>query len=1114
MMEQDQVLILKLEAFIRKYYKNQLLRGLLFTLLLLGVFFTMLVVLEYYFHFKPIVRAFLFFLFSGILFISIVSLIAIPILKILKIGKILSHEQAAWIVGEHFPEIQDKLLNTIQLIQEKKANPEHLDLVIAGIEQKIKYLKIFNFGKIIDFRKTMGFIRFVLPVFLILLFLGLFFPEIITGPAKRIVFFNKAFSSPLPFRLIMITKSFKAIQQEDFEIKVEVKGQKIPGELFLHYGGITVRMKKAKPTQFSYLFKSLQADVNFFFRTENFQSETFEIKVYPKPVISHFDLSIDFPSYIRREKEKIENSVDLTVPEGSEITWNIFTKDAENVFFSLPEGKTPAGKNSETHFSLKRKISETISYSIIPENRFVSANDSFPGRITVIRDAFPSITFNENQDSSLILDVFFRGVIKDDYGFSKLLFKYEVMGNADTLVLKNESIVLPVNKELTSQAFFFNYRFDNSVLSPGETVWYYFEIWDNDGIHGAKCTKSEMRKFRTLSVDEIIDNTLKKSEKVETGIEKSLSESKAIKKSLDDFNKKKTEKSEVSWQEKKKAENLIRSFEKISDQIEKVSRENLQNIKNEQEYLKTGKRIVEKQESLNKLMRELLSEELKKDIQEMKKLLDQMDKKKLDQLIEKMKVSNKELENQLDRALELYKKIEFERKLEQAISGLKEIARKQDSLAGITEKSGKELDKIIKEQEEIKNEYDTLQKALKKLESDGKNMEDVPNLSETGKHREQISDQIENSKTLLKNSKKAGAAKSQHETADGMNKLAERLEELQNEAEDTQSAENAEDLRRILEDLVRLSFDQEALIYEAGKINRNDPKFQVLITRQREMKDKVKSVEDSLRELSKRELFIQPFISRELLNIETSMTKAVDQLNERNISEATVSQQFNMTAINNLAVLLSEALKSMNMQPNSSGKSGKSCKKPSSKGGGKKMKGMKDLQNQISEQMKKMKEGMEKGKQEGKGMGQDGGSFNEQIARLAAQQEALRREMENYQQGLQKGSKSENENMNALINEMSENERDLLYKKLSQESMQRQQRILSRLLEAEKAEETRDFDEKREAERVKSEKFGNPNGKIKYNHNDVREEELLNRTQLPVKGFYRNKINMYLIKIQ
>src|SRR5438045_40601 len=109
------LLLAKLDEFIRKYYKNQLIRGLLYSTGVVLAFYLAVAVMEYYGHFDTVFRTVLFYLFILTNGYILAKLIAIPLLRLNKMGTVLSNEQASEIIGKHFSNVQDKLLNVLQL---------------------------------------------------------------------------------------------------------------------------------------------------------------------------------------------------------------------------------------------------------------------------------------------------------------------------------------------------------------------------------------------------------------------------------------------------------------------------------------------------------------------------------------------------------------------------------------------------------------------------------------------------------------------------------------------------------------------------------------------------------------------------------------------------------------------------------------------------------------------------------------------------------------------------------------------------------------------------------------------------------------------------------------
>src|SRR5579863_9937874 len=113
--ENYELLIDKINIFIRKYYFNKFLRGLIF--LGAGLFsaYVVITVSEYFGNFNTLFRTILFYFFI-LLNVGFICWLILPsLLAWLKLGKSLTHDQAAEIIGRHFNDVSDKLLNTLQL---------------------------------------------------------------------------------------------------------------------------------------------------------------------------------------------------------------------------------------------------------------------------------------------------------------------------------------------------------------------------------------------------------------------------------------------------------------------------------------------------------------------------------------------------------------------------------------------------------------------------------------------------------------------------------------------------------------------------------------------------------------------------------------------------------------------------------------------------------------------------------------------------------------------------------------------------------------------------------------------------------------------------------------
>ena len=79
-----------------------------------------------------------------------------------------------------------------------------------------------------------------------------------------------------------------------------------------------------------------------------------------------------------------------------------------------------------------------------------------------------------------------------------------------------------------------------------------------------------------------------------------------------------------------------------------------------------------------------------------------------------------------------------------------------------------------------------------------------------------------------------------------MDQLAQKMEKNQQQMEQEQAEEDMDALRALLENLLRMSFDQEQLMTDLKGMDINNPQFLRAGQEQRRLKDNARVIEDSL----------------------------------------------------------------------------------------------------------------------------------------------------------------------------------------------------------------------------------------------------------------------------
>ncbi len=1145
-----------------------LVKGALYSLsVLLSVFLTV-VFLEYFGQFNSLLRGFLFFGFLGLSVFVLWRYIIIPLLRLYKISKGMSYEQAAEVIGRHFNNVQDKLLNVLQLQSTRQHDGNNI-LLLAGIDQKIEQLRPVPFTGAVNFAENKRYLPYVVPLLLVTGGIAVLWPHVISRSTDRLVHYSSFYEREMPFQFRIKNANLTTLQSKDYTLDLEMQGRQVPDEVYLVINGIEYRMQKENIASFRHLFSNPQENIRFQFSAAGYLSKEYELKVLPKPTLLNFDLELVYPEYLKRPNEKMPNTGDIQIPQGTRVKWVFNTRNTSNILMQVNDSLVYPVQSSREQFTYSQRFLQNARYSIKPTNREVMGqSDSMNYTILVLADQYPSITLEAMQDSLEPSKLYYSGMIKDDYGFQSLKFAYTVFTtdtNGRPVTTENETR-LTIAADKVSQTYYHYLDLQPFALLPGDKVEYYFEVSDNDGVNGSKSTRTETKVFKTPSKEERIQNAEKNNAQIKKDLEESISKAKQLQKDINELSKKINDKKQLGYEEKKKLEDLLKKQNELQQKIDQLKQENEYNNKMQNEFSQTDESLLEKQQQLEKLFDEVMTPEMKKLFDELNKMLEKLDKNQVQEKLEELKLNNKDIEKELDRNLELFKQLEVEQKLQQAIDKLDELQKKEEELNKETEgkkedneKSG-EKDKdtnqseksdkkdkqnenkdkkadnkdLQKKQDEISKEFEQLKEQLKELEQKNKALEEPNTLPNNQEKQEEVSKELNNSSKELGSNNKKNASKSQKKAAQSMQEMKEELEQSMEENETSQNEENAQALRQILENLLNLSFAQEELITSLPKTRIDNPLYVQIPKQQNKLRDDSRIIEDSLLALSKRAPQVSATINREISAINLNMDKTVKALAERNSGESLMRMQGTMTSVNNLALLLNESLEQMQnqmkQQMQSKGQKSGKCKKPGSGSGknpsseGQPVQNMRKMQEQLNKQLQEMKDALEKGQKPGEkpgdkkgqkpgsGLGQNGKSGNgipgssEQFAKMAAQQEALRRQM----QALMDKMKNKGSNPGGdLANMMEQTEKDLVNKQITNETMRRQQDILTRLLESEKAERERDQDEQRKSNEAKNQELSNPENFLEYKRQKEKEMEQLNTVPPGLTPYYKEKVNNY-----
>jgi predicted nucleic acid-binding Zn-ribbon protein len=171
-------------------------------------------------------------------------------------------------------------------------------------------------------------------------------------------------------------------------------------------------------------------------------------------------------------------------------------------------------------------------------------------------------------------------------------------------------------------------------------------------------------------------------------------------------------------------------------------------------------------------------------------------------------------------------------------------------------------------------------------------------------------------------------------------------------------------------------------------------------------------------------------------------------------------------------------------------------------------KGKKKGQSQSLSQMQQM---LNERIEELKGSGKTGRELSEELAKMAAEQERIRKALQEMQEKMKNEGNTPGGD---LPSKMEQTEMDLVNKQLTDLMIRRQQEILTRLLETEKSMREQDLDEERKGETAKdynSEEI--PQAFEEFLRLKEKEVELLKTIPPKLYPYYKKEVSEYFKRI-
>ena len=1144
----------KIRSFQRKYYLNMFIRGAILTLSILIGYFLLASILEHNLWMGQWSRLLIFITFFGVAGYCVYKFMNQPF-KWWLVKRGLNNEDAARLIGMSMPSVKDRLVNLIQLSSTTKDS----SLLYASIQQKTQEFEPLSFDSVIDLRQNRKYLKFLAVPLVVIALILLINQNIIFQSTERIVHFNREYSPSAPFSFIIKNETLTAFYNENFTLKLQLEGDAVPPNAYIVSKSQRVKLEPTGNGAFEYTFERLQQPLAFQVEAAGFFSDSYVIELVSRPEVTQFNVELEYPRYIQRKNEKVANAGNLEIPEGTVIRWKLATANAEkaNIKFSSDNQVNEFNKTDHQLFTFSKKFKEGDQYEIGLENDKSENREKIAYSIDVVKDQHPQIVVNNYKDSILYERVILGGMIGDDYGLTQLALNFRVR-NEDQQEVVSRSVKIPISKNQLQQNFFYNWSIDSLKLNPGDQLEYYLQVWDNDGVNGRKSTRSASYTFLVPTKDNLVAEISRSQSQTEQTIDKSVDKATRLQDQIEQANQKLKGKQNLDWQDKKMLEDIINQKQGLDQMVQQLQEQNKLLEDKKDAFTEQDERIKEKAEQIKKLMDELLDEETKKLFEELKKLLQEnADVSQIQKLLDKMNQNTNNLEKELERTLELFKQLQYDFKLDQAIKDLQKQVEEQKKLLKETEalekefkdsKSGKEKknqqgDNDLRsrtEQNKKGSEQDTSDQERK--ENEGKDQQsNEQNNKDQGQESEDGSQKPDNERL----------AEDQREIMQDFQKTAQKLEELKKLGEELDKNEELpgkEDSEEVEEQQ-----QQSKEMLEQNQPSKSKAPQNKALQQMQQMQQEMEGLQSSMSmEMDMENLESLRQILHGLVKLSFDQEELIKEFNELQQNDP----RFNSLAQLQLKLkddskVLEDSLLALGKRDPMMGafitkeigelnnhidkviESNRERKRPQAasemqmtmtsinnlalmlddhfdmmmqmmqnakmgKGKGKPKAGKKSLgemQQQLNQKIQQLKNS-----------GKSGRQLSEELAEMAAEQERIRRALQEMQEKMKKQGQMPGGDLPA---KMEQTEMDLVNKQITEQMIRRQKEILTRLLETEKSVREQDMDDERKGETAKDYEKEIPKAFEEYLRLKEKEVELLKTIPPKLYPYYKKEVNEY-----
>lgn len=978
-------------------------------------------------------------------------------------------------IGRVHPHIKDRLLNALQLDAQIKTDPKGKDLAEAAILQIRKDVDTLPTQTIYASipQKLKREISYVMGGLSILFLLTFSFS---TAAINRIIHPHQHFHAPVPFTLTSLSNHVDILGGDTISVSIAGIGD-LPDSISIVWNdkqGEHRATAHESGELYTFTFPNIRQNLVWHGQFENdrffspwnvIKTNSDTIFVTDRPIIESVNFTIIPPSYTGESASSHPGNItNLQLLAGSKVQIQATaSKPLQKAWIHL-EGAGERkfnlrGTSMESTLTLGSSVTGALFCK--DENGVENLNPTYY-RFNVYHDSAPDILvtspeFEFELDESNGFNITFQ--TSDDYGFSSAWIEYKLiapyyLGAQDTSIHRRE--IRELSTSVRSQQVVHYWDMNHLQPAPEDEIHFTIHIADNNTVTGPSISTTPLFIGRYPSIEDMFKQLEAEEEQVEAYADEMASDLEDVQDLVESLQLEMLKSDEMSWEQQQKAEETIQQMQEVFNQLEDIQ-ETVQKMQEQAEKNNlVSDKLTEKFDKFQELLESIMTPELMAAMEKMQEAMQNMDMKEMLDALEDFDYDLEAFEEQLDRFIDMFEQAIAEQKMDEVVKRLEQLTEEQQAIteelktdpsANMQELASRER----RQEEQFKGLEDAMEaaaKAMKELSDEA--AQQMAELKDSELTQETKSE-INSARKDMQNDDKDASDESAESAKEKLEEMLAKAKEIQQQFQEDTVDEMMDAFLAVVRNILYISQAQEKLVSYTETLNSRNPNLPIAASKQNKIKRENLQLMSQMLELSKKTFYITPAISRALGRTTVAMDRAIGELEQKQTVKSKKAQKGALDGLNETAYLLLLAMEEMQASGSASG--------------------FESYMEQL-EGMSEQQKGINKGTMQ---MGQMGMMAQQQMMQgLQGQQEALQQALQEMMKEMPGGdtpgglSKAE-QDMEEVINDFKRNQ-------VTRKTMERQEQILSRMLDSQKSMTQRDFSEKRKSKSGAEFDYDGPTG--------------------------------------